>query len=431
MFSLLVSDKKGRIFNIPGMEAAGMKAGCFFRPDKEDFIRMPEASRLFMLPGRMPVGYDSPGGAFKAIENYFAVAAFIAPAFTGTYSAAYTTEFPFAEREFPVRRTGKGSSPGILPLFCYTAAGFYKGDIYVTAVRVDRSSRHDPRFIDINSAAKNAVEIKKLFPRNRLIRHLADCALVHGCPGAQNFFLSRQECPLPVSGSCNANCAGCISFQKSKNISATQPRIKFTPSPEEVAETALFHSHNVKNAVLSFGQGCEGEPLLEADLIEKSIRLIRDKTRGAAININTNASRPKAIASLFDAGLDSIRVSLNSVRQEYYNRYYKPAGYVFGDVLRSMRIAKKKNGFVSINYLTMPGFTDSEDEYKALKKFIEVYKIDMIQWRNLNFDPLAYFRIIKYPARPPRMIGVRQMIQSLQKSFPRLKMGYYNPYIAD
>jgi wyosine [tRNA(Phe)-imidazoG37] synthetase (radical SAM superfamily) len=261
--------------------------------------------------------------------------------------------------------------------------------------------------------------------------------MVYGCPGAQNYFLLRQECPLPVSGSCNANCAGCISYQQSKDISATQPRIKFTPFPEEVAETALFYICNVKNTVgggrdrplLSFGQGCEGEPLLEADLIEKSIRLIRTITGRATININTNASRPEAIALLFDAGLNSIRVSMNSVRQEYYDRYYKPAGYTFKDVLRSIRIAKKKNGFVSINYLTMPGFTDSEDEYKALKKFIEAYKIDMIQWRNLNFDPLAYFRIIKYSVEPSDMIGVRQLIASLKKSFPRLKMGYYNPYI--
>jgi pyruvate-formate lyase-activating enzyme len=197
-----------------------------------------------------------------------------------------------------------------------------------------------------------------------------------------------------------------------------------------VAETALFHVRNVRNPVLSFGQGCEGEPLLEADLIEKSIRLIRAVTTKATINMNTNASRPEAIALLFDAGLDSIRVSVNSVRQEYYDRYYKPAGYTFKDVLRSIRIAKKKNGFVSINYLTMPGFTDSEDEYRALKRFIEDYKIDMIQWRNLNFDPLAYFKIIRYSAKPSDMIGVRQMITSLRKSFPRLKMGYYNPYIA-
>jgi len=405
MFRLLISDKSGKIFNIPELEAAGMKAGYFFRPDKKEFIKMPKGSKLFMLPERIPAGYNSFKRKFEILENYFAVAAFITPGFTSTYSAAYE----------PFRSRNKA-----LPLFCYTAVGFYKGDIYVTAMRVDRSSRHDPRFIDINSVTKNAVKIKKLFPGNRLIRHLADCALVYGCPGAQNFFLSRQECPLPISPTCNADCAGCISLK-------TQPRIKFTPSPSEVNEVALFHMRNVKNPVLSFGQGCEGEPLLQADLIEKSIRLIRSRITKATININTNGSLPKSIAKLFDIGLDSIRVSLNSVRKEYYERYYNPVRYNFQDVLESVKIAKRKKGFVSINYLTMPGFTDSEDEYIALKKFIDSYKIDMIQWRNLNFDPLMYFKIIKYSSQPSDIIGVRQLINSLKKSYPNLKMGYYNP----
>ncbi len=402
---LLVSDKSGRIFDIPWLEACGMKAGYFFRPDKEEFIKMPCHSRLFMLPKRFPVGFNASSGKFETLENCFAVSVFMPPAFTGTYSSAYTE-----------------INPGILPLFCYTAAGFYKGGIYVTAVRVDRSSRHDPAFIGISSVIKNTKKIKKLFPSNRLIRHLADCALVNDCPGAQNFFLSREECPLPTSPACNADCAGCISLK-------TQPRIKFTPLPEEIEETALFHIRNVKNSVISFGQGCEGEPLLQARLIEKAIRLIRRHSDKATININTNASRPKELAKLFDAGLDSIRVSMNSVRKEHYERYYRPSSYDFRDVLSSIKIARQRKRFVSINYLTMPGFTDSKGEFNAFKKFIETYKIDMIQWRNLNFDPLAYFKIIKCHPAPYSMIGVKQEIKFLQRSFPYLKMGYYNPYV--
>ena len=408
---LVVSDKKGNIFNIPHIEAIGMKAGYFFCLKKEEFIKLPSGSRLFMLPERLGVGYDPATGDLKVFKDYLSVAAFISPGFTVSYSPSY-------------RET---NNPRELPLFCYSSCAFYKGGFYVTAVRIDTELRHDPRFIDINLVKKNVAKLKKAFQHNRLIKHLGDCALVYGCPGAQNFFLSRYEAPLPVSPFCNARCPGCISYQPKGKFPPTQPRIKFIPYPEEVKEAALYHIDNVKDPVVSFGQGCEGEPLLMHKLIERSIRLIRKNTLKGIININTNGSLPGIVARLFDAGLDSIRVSLNSVRKEYYERYYKPIGYGFNDVARSIKMAKKKKGYVSINYLTMPGFTDSEDEFRAFRRFIEAYHIDMIQWRNLNFDPLRYFNIIKMPKGDFKMLGIREIIGYLKKDFPNLMMGYYNP----
>jgi hypothetical protein len=56
--ALLVSDKKGRVRDVGNIEAAGMKGGCFFRMAPAELIELPGASRLFMLPDRMPVGYD-------------------------------------------------------------------------------------------------------------------------------------------------------------------------------------------------------------------------------------------------------------------------------------------------------------------------------------------------------------------------------------
>ena len=146
--------------------------------------------------------------------------------------------------------------------------------------------------------------------------------------------------------------------------------------------------------------------------------------------MNTNASRPKALARLFDAGLDSIRVSLNSAREEYYMRYYKPKDYSFKDVVKSIDMAKGRGVFVSINYLTMPGFTDGEGEYAALKKFLQGHRIDMIQWRNLNFDPVRYFRRLNkgnIPLGNEKTIGIKEMVDSIRKEFPKLKTGYFNP----
>ncbi len=409
---LLVSDAKGRITNISGLGAAGMKGGLFFRLRQEELIRLPPASVLFMLPRRLPAGYNCETDRFIVLKDkYFAVAAFISPGFTITYNAAY--------------REINGAVQ--LPLFSYAAVVFYNNGFYVPAIKIDKNIRHDPRFIDINLVRNGIRKFKKQFHKNRLIAHLKNCALINGCPNAQNFFLSRFEAPLPVSPSCNAHCAGCISYQPDNRCPATQPRIKFVPTPEEVAEIALFHIDNVRNAIVSFGQGCEGEPLLAGDVIEKAIRLIRKETSNGTININTNASKPEMLSGLFDAGLDSVRVSLNSVRKEYYMRYYKPRGYAFKDITRSIKIAKKKGAFVSINYLTVPGFTDLKDEFTALEKFIAAYSIDMVQWRNLNYDPLRYFDELKICVDVSQMLGIRQIIGRLRKKFPNLMMGYFNP----
>jgi pyruvate-formate lyase-activating enzyme len=408
---LVVSDKKGRIYDFPPIEACGMKGGHFFRLPSAELIKLPYGSELFMLPERAPFGYDPKSKNFITLDGYFAVASFISPGYVISHSSSYKE----------IHR------PKMLPLFAYGAVAFYKGEFYVAAVRVDRQPRHDLRFMNIGLVRKNVKAYKKLYPRNRLIKHLEGCALIYGCPTAKNFFLSRCEAPLPTSPYCNAKCIGCISYQPPTGCCITQPRIKFFPTALEVAEVALYHIKNVKDPVASFGQGCEGEPLLEEETVEKSIRLIRNSTDKGMININTNASRPKVIAKLFDAGLNSIRVSLNSAREDYYTRYHKPIGYTYKDVIESIKIAKKKGGFVSINYLTMPGFTDSKDEYAALKNLLKNGMIDMIQWRNLNFDPLRYFKELKISPGTSQLLGIRKIIHLLKREFPKLMMGYFNP----
>ena len=73
-------------------------------------------------------------------------------------------------------------------------------------------------------------------------------------------------------------------------IHHSQDRITFTPSPEEIAEVALAHIQRVENSVVSFGQGCEGDPLLATHVIEPAIRQIRSQTDRGTINMNTNGT---------------------------------------------------------------------------------------------------------------------------------------------
>jgi molybdenum cofactor biosynthesis enzyme MoaA len=193
--------------------------------------------------------------------------------------------------------------------------------------------------------------MRRKLPENRLREHLEKCALTYGCPAGKNFFLGRYEAPLPTSRQCNARCLGCISFQSNRQIPVSQERISFKPSPEEIAEVGLAHIDRVKNGIVSFGQGCEGDPLFAAEVIEPAIRRIRSKTVSGTINMNTNGSLPKIVERLLRSGLDSIRISLNSVRDDFYTAYFQPRGYRFSDVVESVDTAKDLNKFVSINYL--------------------------------------------------------------------------------
>lgn len=408
---LLISDRKGRIHNHRSLAATGMKGGIILPLHPSELIKLPKGSRLFMMPGRSPVGLDQEH--FELIPRsveHFAVAAFLPPGYTVTYSPGYA----------------EIGHPKPLPLFSYAACASYKGALYAAAARIDPEPRHDAARISLARVKKGIAKLRKLYPANRLIRHLETCALSYGCCGAQNFFLEEYECPLPASPSCNASCAGCISYQSTKAFPPAQPRIRFVPAPEELAEAALHHIRRVADPVVSFGQGCEGEPLLEGEVIERAIRLIRAVTRRGVINMNTNASKPGVIARLAEAGLDSIRVSMNSAREEFYTRYYRPRGYAFRDVLRSIGIMKNKKRFVSLNYLTIPGFTDTPGEYAALRRIIRRYAIDMVQWRNLNYDPLLYFKVLKI-RRPDIFIGIRREIDLLKEEFPELMHGYFNP----
>ena len=413
---LVVADHRGNITEHPGLTMAGMSAGVFMRPGLAELIPLPPGSELFALPGRLPVGCG-PDGQAVIVESHphgdgpvQAVAAFMAPAHTLLYNAAWH----------------RLEAAPTLPLFAFAAVGWLAGRFWAAGFRSDPDRRQDMALIDAKKLVSRTKKRLAQSPGNRLIQHLGKCCLTYGCPAARNFFLGRFEAPLPTSPRCNARCLGCISLQESGCCRSTQERITFVPSPAEIGEIAIPHLRQAESAVVSFGQGCEGEPLLQAMMIEESIKNIRKETSRGTINLNSNASRPEAVARLAKAGLDSLRVSLNSVREPLYNAYYRPNGYGFAEVKESIRLMKKAGGFVSLNYFLQPGLTDSRDEYEALVDFLGELQPDMIQLRNLNMDPDWYFAAMPVDASREPM-GIATWLDKLRGKFPALSFGYFNP----
>jgi pyruvate-formate lyase-activating enzyme len=415
----VVANQAGEIFDLNGYAAVGM-SGRFLEPlSLEQTRNIPHGSELMYLPDRDPIFFNQGTGSIETLtenpyapgESIFPVAAFNSPGYVITRVSAY--------REM--------KSAGYLPLFSYGAVGWHSGKFRSAVVRVDPEPRQDLRQMLRKDVVAGVKELRKQLPQNRLRAHLEKCALEYGCPAGKNFFLGRYEAPLPTAQECNARCIGCLSMQPDDEIPCSQDRIGFTPFSEEIAEVALAHIRRVKNSIVSFGQGCEGDPLLAADVIEPAIGKIRSQTARGTINMNSNGSLPQTVKRLFEAGLDSIRVSMNSVRQDCYEAYFRPKGYRFSDVLKSIELALNNKKFVAINYLNSPGFTDSPQEVEALTRFLEEYPISMIQWRNLNFDPLRYWKTMNAVTPHAGPIGVQNLINQVRAQFPKLKHGYFNP----
>lgn len=409
---LLYSDGEGNIFEDDTLYAVGRAGWDAFPVEPDQWIELPQGGNLYELPGRRGIGIDVQTGEMRLCEKGWAVAAFIPPAYTGLFIAAYET--------MPDAPT--------LPLFCYTAVGWMNDKNYVPAVRIEKDIRQEAAGFDPKAIESGTAHLLKAYPDNRLVKHLMEnCCMTYHCPAARNFSLGRWECPVPTSPACNANCIGCISFQpEEETIVSTQDRLTFKPSAEEIVEFTVPHLLNAPFPIISFGQGCEGEPLLMWETIRLSIIEIRKHTDKGSININTNGSKPAAVEELCKAGLNSIRVSTNSAQKHIYEAYYRPNNYIFEDIVESLKVVRRFGGWSSINYFVFPGITDSEAEYEALRKLIAETQLNMIQWRNFNIDPDWYMGKIGM-GETGDMLGVKQLMDLIQEEFPSVKFGYFNP----
>jgi pyruvate-formate lyase-activating enzyme len=400
----------GSVVDLPGF-AAATDDGTIAKADRADFIPLPKGSLLLTLPGRSVVAYKGTSKieiAQQDQEEVCAVACALPLGYTRLALPAY------AQR--PDAPT--------LPLYGYTAVAWGGDSFWAAAQRTDELESWKPQTHDAEHVQEGIARRTLELPGSSLVAQLARCATEYGCFTAQNVFLRQGEAALPVSVACNARCIGCISEQDpSAQVKSAQERIRRRPTTEEIADLAVAHLRAVPDGMVSFGQGCEGEPLLATPLIEQAILAIRAATSSGTIHCNTNASDPRALARLIDAGLRSVRVSLNAVRPHAYAAYYRPRGYDFTAVRESLRVAADKHIAISLNLLTHPGVTDDEDEIEAFGKFLHEFPIAMVQTRTLNVDPATYFAAVGRPHSAPR--GMRRWFRWLRTEFPGMQVGNF------
>ncbi|GAC1308014.1 MAG: radical SAM protein [Vulcanimicrobiaceae bacterium] len=389
---LAYADPKGRIY-FDEARSPLADGGDIRRPRRDELILAPRGAVPTMLPGRGPLLDD-----FSVPARRVALGALLPAGYTRLLLPA-------------VRATANAPT---LPLFGYTYACVVDDELHVAAMKTDASDDWQPRTFAVGELERIVATRRALDPQNAVLAQLATCSLSYACFTAQNVFLERGEAALPVSPSCNARCIGCISEQDpGAGIPSPQTRVRDETTVDELARVALAHLARVPDGIVSFGQGCEGEPLLRATTIARTIERIRAATAAGTINCNTNGSLPRALAMLIDAGLDAVRVSLNSFRPATYAAYYRPLGYGLDDVLESVRAAVARGVRTSVNLLTHPGVTDAVDELAAADDFLGSVAVTMVQTRTLNIDPERYFAAVGRPALPP--LGMREALRRIER----------------
>jgi pyruvate-formate lyase-activating enzyme len=418
---LLFADSRGVVYDHPRLDAAARSGDRLLRP-REPATRLPEGGALCLLPGRLPVGIDPDTGETVVLREVRVGRRTFAPVAVGaTLPPGFTrTLLPAAARP----ALAAAASP-VLPQWAYTAAGLGPDGPVAWALRTDRRRHWSP---STHSTPDLPGRIAKVLAgsANPIYRQLARCALEYRCFTAQNTFYGRDEGAIPASASCNAACVGCLSEQEEGMPPPSHGRIRTSPSAEEMAEVGARHlSLAGGRTMVSFGQGCEGEPLLRWKEIARAIRAMRRATARGSINVNTNGSMPDALEALADAGLDACRISVNSASSDLYQAYYRPRGYGLGEVEASMRLARRRGIYLALNLLTFPGVSDREEEVDRLCRLVRRTGVDQVQTRPLAMDPDVYMELARGRGGGGRPMGIRALVRALREARPGLVVGNF------
>lgn len=386
---LAYSDARGRVY-FDAAKTPLADGGRVRNAERDELIPLPDGAIVSMLPGRSPLL-----AAGRKVPRRTALGVLLPAGYTRTLLPAFVR---------------KPDAPQ-LPLFGYTFAAVVDDALAVAAMRTDEGEDWQPRTFALGELEAIVARRIAADPRNRTLAQLSICAREYGCFTAQNVFLERGEAALPVAPKCNAACVGCISeLDADSAIPAPQTRLAFEPDVDDLARIGVHHLERLDDGIVSFGQGCEGEPLLRAVAIADAIERIRAQRPNGTLNVNTNGSLPKSLRRLIDAGLQAVRVSLNSFRPAVYAAYYRPTGYTLEDVLESVALAVAAGLRVSLNLLTHPGVTDERAEVEAAEAFLRAHPVALVQTRTLNIDPDVYFARVGRPTEP---LGMREALRRI------------------
>ena len=403
---LCVAHPDGSLDVRDGLRPAARSGRTLVPLTEADVIPLPEGATVAHLPGRRALAVGRGGATIELEERWLPVAAILPVGHLRTL--------------LPASRPLPGSRR--LPLFGYTAVAEQDGGLVAAALPTDSFAWWEPRRHGPGGLPEAVAAARQALPGNRLVDHLARCALEYRCYTARNTFFRRYEAALPASPACNADCLGCISLQSDGAVASPQQRMSFAPTARELVDLASYFLGGEEAAIVSFGQGCEGEALTRGRALVEATSAIRERHPSATIHVNTNGSRPRVLGRMVATGCDSVRISAISFTDAVFRAYYRPVGYGLEDVIECGRLVKRAGGQVCLNLLAFPGITDSPSELEATITACAEMGVDQIQWRTLNVD--HDWLIDELPPLEPG-IGMAAALDTVRRRMPGVAHGNF------
>ncbi|MEF3254576.1 MAG: hypothetical protein K6348_03285 [Deferribacterales bacterium] len=142
------------------------------------------------------------------------------------------------------------------------------------------------------------------------------------------------------------------------------------------------------------------------------------KTEFTTINAIISPTTLDVLKRILSNEIDSLTFDIDSLNPDFYQNNE------FDNIIKSFEISVKNGFFTSINLNTLPGFTDSTNEFDKLVEFLKTFKITYIKLRHMEVDTDLFFE--KNKSSKTEILGLKNMLKYIKKKLKGVKIGYFS-----
>jgi pyruvate formate lyase activating enzyme len=212
--------------------------------------------------------------------------------------------------------------------------------------------------------------------------------LYHFLPGTYSYSIATVGC--------NLTCKNCQNYDISQGPKPNKPILGQEISPEKIVQEAL--KNNCPSISYTYT-----EPTIFLEFALETMKLAhQERLKNIWV---TNGFMSAQTLNLIIPYLDAANVDLKSFDDNFYQEY---CGARLKPVLNNLKAMKKKNIWLEITTLIIPGLTDQEKILQKIAQFIKKELDPKTPWHISRFFPEVSWQLQNLPTTP---------LESLEKAY--------------